>query len=171
MMTLLKRVVLFAVIVFAVQYLFIAAVPSLVFAIAKVRKPQPMNTVYHAGKTDAGMREVVLPNPDFIYSACFFDLSKNDLVITGEFPDTSQYCSLAFYDDNAQPWYVRNNLQGFKNKYSIRLSSVNRVVRTLRAKTKQGTVLMRILVTDPAQMANAKRLQQSFKVKGVPQND
>ncbi len=165
------RVLLFAVLVFAVQYLFIAAVPSIIFSIAKYRKPVPVNTVYHAGKTDATLRKVVLPNPDFIYSACFYNLSETDLVITGEFPDTSQYCSLAFYDDKVQPYYVRNNLQGFKNKYSIRLSSVNRVVRTLRAKTKQGTVLMRILVTDSAQMANAKRIQQSFKAKEVPQND
>ena len=171
MRKILQRILLFVFIVFITQHLFIAYVPQLVFAIAKHRKPQPVNTVYHAGKTDASLRKVVLPNPDFIYSACFFNLSKNDLLITGEFPDTSQYCSLAFYDDNVQPYYVRNNLQGFKNKYTIRLSAVNRVQRTLRAKTKQGTVLMRILVTDSSQMANAKRIQQLFKVKEVPQND
>jgi uncharacterized membrane protein len=170
-MRMLSRLLLFTLLVFATQHLFIAYVPAMVFAIAKQRKPQPMNAVYHAGKTDASLKKVVLPNPDFIYSACFFDLSKNDLLITGEFPDTSQYCSLAFYDDNVQPYYVRNNLQGFKNKYVIRLSSVNRVQRTLRAKTRQGTVLMRILVTDSAQMANAKRIQQLFKVNEVPQND
>ncbi len=170
-MKLVSRVLLFVVVMFVTQYLFIAYVPAMIFAIAKQRKPEPVNTVYHAGKTDATLRKVVLPNPDFIYSACFFDLSKNDLVITGEFPDTSQYCSIAFYDDNVQPWYVRNNLQGFKNKYSIRLSSVNRVQRTLRAKTKQGTVLMRILVTDSAQLAHAKRIQKSFKVSAVAQND
>lgn len=170
-MKILSRVFLFAVIVFAVQHLFIAYVPALIFKIAQQRKPVPVNAVYHAGKTDASLRKVVLPNPDFIYSACFYNLSKNDLLITGEFPDTSQYCSLAFYDDNVQPYHVRNNLQGFKKKYTIRLSSVNRVQRTLRAKTKQGTVLMRILVIDSAQMANAKRIQQLFTVKEVPQND
>ena len=165
------RLLLFAVLVFTVQYLFVRYVPAIIFGIAQYRKPEPVNTVYHAGKTDASLRKVVLPNPDFIYSAVFYDLSHNDLLITGELPDTSQYCSLAFYDDNMQPYYVRNNLQGFKNKYTIRLSSVNRVVRTLRAKTKQGSVLMRVLVTDSAQIVNAKRIQQSFKVKVVGQNE
>jgi uncharacterized membrane protein len=167
----LRYIVVFVVIVALSQWLFVMAVPSLIFAIAKERKPEPVNKVYHAGKTNAFLRKVVLPNPDFIYSACFFDLSKNDLVITGQFPDTSQYCSLAFYDDKTMPFYVRNNLQGFKPNYSIRLSYVNRVQRTLRARTKQGVVLMRVLVTDSAQMANAKHLQQSFKVVEVPQND
>jgi len=165
------RVLLFVLIAVAVQYLFIAYVPALIFKIAQQRKPVPVNTVYHAGKTNAGLRKVVLPNPDFVYSACFYDVTDNDLVITGEFPDTSQYCSLAFYDDNVQPYYVRNNLQGFKTPYTIRLSAVNRVLRTLRAKTKKGTVLMRILVTDSTQAANAMRIQQSFKVIPVAQND
>jgi uncharacterized membrane protein len=171
MMRRLRYVLVFGLLVWLTQYLFIANVPKLIFAIAKHRKPVDMNTVYHAGKTDATMRKVVLPNPDFIYSACFFDLSKKDLLITGQFPDTSQYCSLAFYGDDVQPYYVRNNLQGFKPNYSIRLSYVNREQRTLRAKTKQGVVLMRVLVTDSAQVANAKRIQQLFRVKEVPQSD
>ena len=170
-MKILSRVLLFVLLVFAVQYLFITTVPSLIFTIAKMRKPVPVNTVYHAGKTDATMRKVVLPNPDFIYSACFYDVSKNDLVITGNFPDSTKYCSLAFYGDDVQPWYVRNSMQGFKKQYSIRLSSVNRVQRTLRAKTKQGVVLMRILLTDTLQLEQAKRLQQLFKVTTVTQND
>ncbi len=170
-MKILSRALLFVLLVFSVQHLFIAYVPAMIFAIAKQRKPQPMNTVITAGKTDASLRKVVLPNPDFIYSACFYDLSNSDLIITGELADSTQYCSLSFYDDNVQPYYVRNNLQGFKSKFILRLSSVNRVQRTLRAKTKQGAVLMRILVTDSAQMANAKRIQQLFKVSEVPQND
>lgn len=170
-MRILSRALLFFLLAFAVQHLFIAYVPAMIFAIAKQRKPQPMNTVIHAGKTDASLRKVVLPNPDFIYSACFYDLSNNDLMIIGELADSTQYCSLSFYDDNVQPYYVRNNLQGLKSKFSLRLSSVNRVQRTLRAKTKQGAVLMRILVTDSSQMANAKRIQQLFKVSEIPQND
>jgi len=170
-MKLLKRVLLFGLLVFAMQHLFIAAVPKLIFAIAKMRKPVPVNTVYHAGKTNSSMRKVVLPNPDFIYSACFYDVSNKDLVITGAFPDSTKYCSLAFYGDDVQPWYVRNSMQGFKKQYSIRLSSVNRVQRTLRSKTKQGVVLMRILLTDTLQLEQAKRLQQLFKVNSVPQND
>ncbi len=165
------RMLLFAVIVWVAQYLFIAYVPNIIFGVAQFRKPQPVNTVIHNGPTDATMRKVVLPNPDFIYSACFYDLTDNDLIIEGEFADSTQYCSLSFYGDDVQPYYVRNNMQGFKPKYSIRFSSVNRVVRTLRAKTKKGVILMRILATTPQQMARAKQLQATFKVRTISQNE
>ncbi len=171
MMKIVGRVILFVIIVAAVQNLFIAFVPNLIFAVAQLRKPQPVNTVIHAGKTDASLRKVVLPNPDFIYSACFYDVSNNDLLITGELPDSTQYCSLSFYDNSVQPYYVRNNLQGFKNKYVIRLSSVGRTQRTLKAKTKKGAVLMRILASDSNQVAMARRLQKTFTVRVIPQND
>lgn len=170
-MKMVLRIILFAVIIAVVQHLFIAFAPKLIFAIAQKRKPKPVNTVYHAGKTDATLRKVVLPNPDFVYSACFYDVSENDLMIAGEFSDTSQYSSIAFYDNSCQPYYVRNNLQGFKNKFNIRLSGVNREQRTLKAKSKKGVVLMRYLATDSAQMAIALRLQKSFAVKVTAQNN
>lgn len=166
-----SRVFLFAVIVWVAQYLFVAYVPNIIFGIAQFRKPQPVNTVIHNGKTDATMRKVVLPNPDFIYSACFYDLTNNDLMIEGEFADSIQYCSLSFYGDDVQPYYVRNNMQGFKSKYVLRFSSVNRVTRTLRAKTPKGVILMRILATTPAQIAKARQLQATFKVRAISQND
>lgn len=171
MMKIMGRVVLFLVIVLVVQQLFIAFTPNLIFAIAQARKPKGLNEVIHAGKTDASLRKVVLPNPDFIYSACFYDVAQNDLLITGELADTSQYCSLAFYDNTVQPYYVRNNLQGFKNKFTIRLSSVARAPRTLKAKSRKGAILMRMLAQGSTQVATARRLQQTFKVQVIPQND
>lgn len=165
------RVLLFVIIAGIVQHLFIAYVPNLVFEIAKYSKHQPVNTVIHAPKTDAKLRQVVLPNPDFIYSACFYDVSRNDLLITYQFADTTQYCSLAFYGDNMQPYYVRNNLQGFNASDTLRLSAVNREQRTLRATTKQGVILMRVLVTNKGQTETARKLQKSFKVSPIPQSD
>src|SRR4051812_43111757 len=96
--------ILFVVVVFVTQHLFIAYVPNMIFAIAKHRSAKPLNTVIYAPRTDAKLRRVVLPNPDFIYNACFYDASENDILITGEFPDSTQYSSLAFYGDNVQPY-------------------------------------------------------------------
>lgn len=167
----LKPLILFAAIVFATQYLFIAYLPNMIFAIAKHRSGVPLNTVIQAPKTDAKLRRVVLPNPDFVYDACFYDVSKNDLLITGEFPDTTlQYCSLAFYGDNVQPYYVMSNLQGFKRKYSVRLSTVGRVNGCIKTPAAQGVVLMRVLVTDSLQLVKAKRMQQIFKATVLPQD-
>lgn len=169
--SILKNTLLFALLVFAVQYLFIAFLPNLIFAIAKHRSGKELNTVIHAPKTDANLRRVVLPNPDFVYSACFYDVSQTDLLIKGTFPDTSQYCSLSFYGSNVQPYYVMNNLQGRKKQFRVRLSGAHRVNGTLRAVSKQGAVLLRILATDSAQRQNALQIQQAFTVVPVGQSE
>lgn len=167
----LVRALIFAILVYVVQQVLVAYVPNLIFQIAKVKSGKPLNTVIHAPKTDAALRKVVLPNPDFIYSACFFDVSDNDILITGEFPDTAQYCSLAFYGNDVQPFYVMNNLQGFKRNYKIRISSVGRVNGCIKPVSNQGVVLMRILATDPLQVTKALKLQRKFKVEGRSQNE
>lgn len=167
-MKLAARLLLFMVLVFIVQYVFIASVPSLIFQVAKWRKPAPMNTVIHAGKTDARLRQVVLPNPDFIYSACFYDVSDSDLIITGILPDTPQYCSLSFYDDRAQPYQVYNNFSRQAGAYTLRLSAAKGDGNTISSPTTQGTVLMRILVTDTAQIKAAREIQQNYTISSVP---
>lgn len=158
------RLLFFVVIVVIVQHLFIAFVPNIIFAIAQFRKPQDENTVIHSLSTDAKMRKVVLPNPDFIYSACFYNVSENDLIISGEFPDSSQYCSVAFYDNTTLPFYVSNNLSNQDKKFRLRLSTSKKSATDVKAKTKRGVILMRVLATDENQILNAKRIQQLFKV-------
>ncbi len=161
----------FAAIVFVVQYLFIAYIPDLIFAIAKRRSEKPLNSVIHAPRTDAKLRRVVLPNPDFIYSACFYDASENDLMITGEFPDSTQYGSLAFYGSNIQPYLVMNNQNGRKTKFKLRLTSVSRVHSDIISPNKQGAILLRMLAVDSAQIQKALSLQKTFKVVPINQNE
>ena len=169
--SIIRQVLLFAAIVFVTQYLFIAFLPNLIFAIAKYRSAKPLNTVIQAPKTNAKLRRVVLPNPDFIYNACFYDASDKDILITGEFADSTQYCSLAFYGNNVQPFYVRNNVTGMKKKFKLRMSAVNRVQCDLTTPTKQGAILMRILFADSIQLKNALALQKTFKVQELNQNE
>lgn len=166
-----RLALLFAVIVFAVQYLFIAFLPNLIFSIAKHRSAKPLNTIMQAPKTDAKLRRVVLPNPDFIYNACIYDASDKDILVTGEFADSTQYCSLAFYANNVQPYYVMNNQVGIKKKFKLRLSSVCRIHCDLKTPTKQGAILMRMLVADSTQMKKALALQKTFKVQELEQNE
>jgi len=157
-------------IAFVAQYLFIAFLPNLIFVIAKFRSEKPLNTVIHAPKTDAKLRRVVLPNPDFIYSVCFYDASNKDILITGELPDSMQYCCLAFYGSNVQPFFVKNNKVGGKQHLKLRMSTVNRVSYDLTTPTKQGAILMRILVADSIQMKQALALQKTFKVQELNQH-
>jgi uncharacterized membrane protein len=157
--------------VYAVQRLFIAYAPNLIFAIAKYRSHAPLNTVIYAPPTDAKLRKVVLPNPDFIYNACFYDVTKTDLLITGDFPDSTQYASLAFYGEDMQPYYVMNNQVGLKKHFKLRLTHSNRIRGDIRSPGKQGSFLLRLLVKDSIGIKRTLDIQKAFKVEELDQND
>lgn len=155
---------------FAVQYALIGYVPNLLYKVATVVSAKPYNTLIHAPRTDARLRKVVLPNPDFIYSAVFYDVSESDLILTGEFPDTSQYACIAFYGNDLQPYHVVNNqLTPVKNfRFNLTTSATETDDKfSVHAKTKKGSVLIRMLVTDSAQLMQAIKIQQSLSLKKV----
>lgn len=158
------------VLAFTVQRMLVKYVPNIIFAIAKNRSAQPLNTVIHAPKTDAKLRRVVLPNPDFVYSAIFYDVSKNDLVIIGVLPDSSHYACIAFYGDDMQPFYVLNNQKGLNGAYQFRLSknagSKDDLTR-IRARTTQGSILVRLLYTNSQQEIAARAIQKKLSVISV----
>ncbi|MCW5906861.1 MAG: DUF1254 domain-containing protein [Chitinophagales bacterium] len=164
--------VVFGMLVYLIQYLLIAYLPNVLFGLAKVLSRKPLNTVISPPKTDAKLRRVVLPNPDFVYSVIFYDVSEHDVVLTGEFPDTSQYACIGFYGNNLQPYRVINNQTGVTGSYKIRLTAnnssklANNANRyfTVQAKTKQGSILMRLLVTDSVHLKQAAEIQRKLMI-------
>ena len=157
--------VVFVFISMITQALLIAFVPNILFAIAKQRSGKPLNTVIHAPATDAKLRKVVLPNPDFIYSAVFYDISDGDLHITAQFPDSSQYASMAFYDTKTQPYFVMNNMESGKENVDIILSVTGKGANIVHSPTSQGVVLMRFLVKDSSMATPTFKLQKLFRVE------
>jgi uncharacterized membrane protein len=110
-------------------------------------------------------RSVVLPNPDFLYISCFYDISKNPIHFKGILPDSS-YWSVAFYQPNTINWYVKNDTQypsnqldlvlvkkGTDYKYDFKQSEI------AASPTNKGFMLIRILVTD-----NSDAVVQKFRV-------
>lgn len=150
-----------------VQYLLVLYVPNIIFAIAKKRSQQPHNTIIHAPKTDAKLRRVVLPNPDFVYSAIFYDVTEHDVIVSGVFPDSGHYACLAFYGDDMQPYHVVSNQKGFTGTYQFRLSktaeSKDDLTRVI-AKTPQGSILIRLLHTNSQEEQAARQVQKQLKV-------
>lgn len=161
------KLVLFVALVAVLQQLFIAAVPQLVFTIAKHRSAKPYNTFIHTTKTDAGLRRVVLPNPDFIYSACFYDLGDKIYKLHVLVPDSSQYCSIGFYDCNMQPYRVLNNYGYAKRSELMVAVSQSPLLKTnylkVLAPHSKGVILIRYLATDSAQRQAALQLQQAIR--------
>ncbi len=154
----------------AVQSWIIAAVPRIIFALAEPLSHEPLNTLINAPRTDAKLRRVVLPNPDFIYSAVFYDVSKGDLLFSGKFPDSSQYACLAFYNNNLQPYYVVNNQKGITGAYQFRLTASDKKDNspfTIHAQTKQGSILMRLLVTDTIETNTALAIQKGLSFEQI----
>lgn len=114
-------------------------------------------------------RYVVLPNPDFLYVAMGYDVSGNDLLITSQLPDTSYY-SISFYDTDTRNFFISNDRE-MSDDYRILLSSngdaKKKGYQTVKARSKRGFILVRILVTDPDRVDYLKDIQHSFKVEKV----
>lgn len=139
-------VIAFSLVAWFTQWAVIRYFPELVFKIAVHRTHHQFNHWINAGKTDANMRSVVMPNPDFVYSALFYDINDKPVTISGILPD-STYASVSFYDNRCQPYYVYNNLDSNRRgKFEFTLVKdgiLNH--REVPVKTSKGIIICRFL--------------------------
>lgn len=151
------------VLAFIVQWMFIKYVPNLVYKIAVHRSGKSCNQWINAGKTDAKMRRVVMPNPDFVYSALFYDVNEKDIVVSGVLPD-SGYASISFYDDRCQPYFVYNNLSSdHAGKFSLTLSQHESTgPHEVKAKTNKGVLICRFLLKGDSAFQKMKDYQHQL---------
>ncbi len=155
-------VLFFIAIALLTQWLVIKYVPDMVHAIATHRVPIT-NQWINNDKTDARMRRVVLPNPDFKYSALFYDVTQHDIIISGTLPD-SAYASIAFYDNRCQPYYVYNNLSPErKGHFEFQISkNATTGAKQLQPKTNTGVIICRYLVKNDSAFNVMKGYQQQL---------
>ena len=139
-------IICFLLLAFATQWAVIKYFPDLVYKIATHRTGNRFNTWINAGETNASMRKVVMPNPDFVYSALFYDITDHPITVSGVFPD-STYASVSFYDDRCQPYQVYNNLDpNRKGKFEFILDSKEaNAPHSMKAKTNRGVIICRFL--------------------------
>ena len=149
-----------ALLAFIFQWMFIKYVPDLVYKIAIHRIKGQSNQWISAGKTDAKMRRVVMPNPDFVYSALFYDVNDKDISVSGVLPD-SGYASVAFYDDRCQPYYIYNNLDRKRTgKFNFRLSNAApRSTNDMQVKSGRGVIICRYLMKGDSSYQKMKAYQ------------
>ena len=159
----LTYIIVFLALVFCTQWLVIKYIPNGIYKIAVHRAGKEPNKWIHNGKTDASMRRVVLPNPDFIYSALFYDVKDKDLVVMGSFPD-SAYASIAFYDDRCQPYYVYNNQSPRRTgPFWFQLSKHGlKGANQMQAKTNKGVIICRFLVTGDSSYQKMQAFQHQL---------
>ena len=162
-----KRVAVNAIIVIILAFIFqwalIRYAPDLVYRIAILRTKGQSNQWISAGKTDAKMRRVVMPNPDFVYSALFYDVNDKDISVSGVLPD-SGYASVAFYDDRCQPYYVYNNLdQRHTGKFNFKLSKeAPQNANDIQVKSGRGVLICRYLLKGDSSYQRMKDYQSKL---------
>lgn len=150
---------------------FIHYYPQLLFLGAKYKIGGKENTLKHAKLPDDTSRFVVKPNPDFLYSTRFYDLTNGPLLIEADVSIDS-YWSVALYLPNTVNFYVQNSDALNDDKFQLYLydkevdACAPLGVTKIKPKAPKGLVLFRFLVTDTTTAAyqKIKQAQQSIRV-------
>ena len=130
-------------------------IPNIVYGVFhnKIEKNQRIgdNEIKHFDIPNYKSRDVVMPNPDFLYSVSFYDLSSGDLKLKGNMPD-STYWSVSFYKPNTINWYVKNDKEFNSNRLELNLTINNtKGENIIHSPVKKGLMIIRILVENKDQ--------------------
>jgi uncharacterized membrane protein len=123
-------------------------IPNIVYTVFhyKIEKNQNIkdNEIKHFDIPTDQSRNVVMPNPDFLYSTIFYDLSEKDLNIN--MPD-STYWSVSFYKPNTINWFVKNDQEFETNNLDLTLTfNDSKSQGVIKSPVKKGFMIIRILV-------------------------
>ena len=145
-------------------------IPNIVYGVFhnKIEKNQDIgdNEIKHFDIPNYKSRDVVMPNPDFLYSVSFYDLSSGDLKLKGNMPD-STYWSVSFYKTNTINWYVKNDKEFNSNRLELNLTINNtKGENIIHSPVKKGLMIIRILVENKDQNSidYYKSLQKSITI-------
>jgi uncharacterized membrane protein len=116
-----------------------------------------INTMQHHGLPNAESRFVVRPSPDLAYSICVFDLAQG-LVAIDAFVPPQRYWSLSVFDANTDNIFSVND-RAASGRYALTLSK-DGAGGSLAVPGGKGIALIRILVTDPADLAAIDALRR-----------
>lgn len=142
------------------------ALPRVLMARA-VARMGASNVMHYSERPNASSRTVVRPNPDMLYSACPFDLSKGPVKLTARVPH-STYWSVSAYDAATNNFFVRDDRQIAGD--SIEIVALRRGMKLpplggateraiLIAPTERGLFLVRVLIDDNSHLGELQAIQ------------
>jgi uncharacterized membrane protein len=129
-----------------------------------------INRAFSQALPTAASRAVVKPSPDLLYAVCVFDLAAGPLLVEGDLPDG--YWSLAAFAANSDNFFVVDDrqIQGRHARYVLAteakpsgLPAELAAAPVIVAPSAKGVLLFRILVLDPAAMAEPLAAQRSAR--------
>ena len=89
-----------------------------------------------------------MPNYDFIYTMCRYDLSNGDLYVSMPVPEDERYWVVHVHNNNTNVAFKINNLEIESDRYELLVTNkenINSSLKTIRT-TDKGTVFWRLLV-------------------------
>lgn len=152
---------------------FVYFYPNILFLGAQNKIGGVENVLKHAKLPDDTSRFVVKPNPDFLYSSCFYNLNKGPLLIEADF-NIDSYWSVALYEPNTVNFYVKNKQQWKNTDFRLLLgpedvdeNTFPEDVETVRSPDVKGLILFRFLVTDTTAQVFSKieHAQKSIRIR------
>jgi len=153
---------------FGSYHLTINFIPKIVYEVFhyKIEKNQNIkdNEIKHFDIPSDQSRNVVMPNPDFLYSTIFYDLSEKDLNINANMPD-STYWSVSFYKPNTINWFVKNDQEFDTNNLDLTLTfNDSKSENVITSPVEKGFMIIRILIEkkDQKSIESYRTLQKNI---------
>lgn len=167
-----KSILIFLFAVMAGYFATVWATPHYILLKIKFNSGSKMNVPAYSDVMTDKDRHVVMPNPDFLYVACGYNLWSGPIRVTGNMPD-STYSSVALYSDNTLNYYIKNDKQTADKKYSFILTRNEKDKASypneevIISPSGLGTILTRTLIDKPENIEKLKEVQRSFKVEEI----
>jgi len=166
-----KALIIFIAVAIGSYFLVIFITPSVVMLGVKAKAKSTLNVPVYSDVVTHKDRHVVLPNPDFLYVVCGYNLWDGPLKITGTMPDSS-YCSFSLYSGNTHNYYIKNDRETPEKKFEILLTyddclTANnpQQLECITSPTYMGVMMVRILIDKPENLEKLKEIQRTFKVE------
>ncbi len=143
-----SRVVLFILLGVLGYWTFLYVYPYVVQKAVELKIGKERNSLIHSKLPSPTTPDT--PNPDFIYTLVFYDLSNGNLRLTGKVPDGLDYFSIAFYQSNTFFYQLLKPKDFKEGQFEIMLSdmhdftSSSNVVNVV-SPSKTGTIIFRYL--------------------------
>jgi uncharacterized membrane protein len=132
------------------------------------------NMIGHGPVSSAKSRLVPYPTPHAMGSACIYDVHKKILRIQAKVPE-GVYWSITFFARNQDCYFTLNDLEAkqkygkdieiiLKNRGTSYTTKRNEIVVSTPRFSKRGLILIRIIMMDPSDKEETKRITQIQKL-------
>lgn len=118
---------------------------------SRLEGDRPLNQMRYPPRPNEDARVVVRPSPDLIYSICPYDVAEGPIRLTSPVPNS--YWSLSAFANDTENYLVINDKQTGNEFVDLILMAPGQVFEnpdllpTIEAKTEQGIILTRTLIT------------------------